>query len=57
MSRTYREEYTDVKKSNRACRSPRHDRDDRLYSDNKWRAAADEAILEYYKEESIDSEE
>ncbi len=67
MSRTYKKEYTGIKKSSRSCRNHRiwnhricnHCRDDRLYSDRKWRQAADDEILNYYHsgEKDVDLEE
>lgn len=62
MSRTYKKEYTGIKKSSRPCRNHgacSHCRDDRLYSDKKWRQAADGEVLDYYhsSEKDVDLEE
>jgi SMC interacting uncharacterized protein involved in chromosome segregation len=64
MSRTYKKEYTGSKKVDRSCRNHRvcnHCRDDRLYSDRKWRQAADDEVLDYYypgsSEKDVDLEE
>ena len=62
MSRTYKKEYTGIKKSSQSCRNHgacSYSRDDRLYSGKNGRQAADDEVLDYYhrdSEKGVDSE-